>query len=52
MSIKELFLKRKNIEGEITLRGGVRTFRSNRFIALNDGSTIENIQLVVDFENT
>lgn len=41
MSIKELFLKGKNIEGEITLRGWVRTFRSNRFIALNDGSTIE-----------
>ena len=52
MSIKELFLKGKNIEGEITLRGWVRTFRSNRFIALNDGSTIENIQVVVDFENT
>ena len=52
MSIKELFLKGKNIEGEITLRGWVRTFRSNRFIALNDGSTIENIQIVVDFENT
>ena len=52
MSIKELFLKGKNIEGEITLRGWVRTFRSNRFIAVNDGSTIENIQVVVNFENT
>ena len=52
MSIKELFLKGKNIEGEITLRGWVRTFRSNRFIAVNDGSTIENIQVGVDFENT
>ena len=52
LSIKELFLKGKNIEGEITLRGWVRTFRSNRFIAVNDGSTIENIQVVVDFENT
>jgi asparaginyl-tRNA synthetase len=28
----------------------VKTFRSNRFIALNDGSTINNIQCVVDFE--
>ena len=36
----------------IVLRGWVRTFRANRFIALNDGSTIENIQCVVDFENT
>jgi aspartyl/asparaginyl-tRNA synthetase len=30
----------------------VRTFRNNQFIALNDGSTINNIQCVVDFENT
>jgi asparaginyl-tRNA synthetase len=30
----------------------VRTFRSNRFIAVNDGSTIKNIQCVIDFENT
>ncbi len=35
---------------EITLNGWVRTFRANRFIALNDGSTINNIQCVVDFE--
>ena len=37
---------------EITIKGWVRTFRANRFIALNDGSTINNIQCVVDFENT
>ena len=37
---------------EVTLKGWVRTFRANRFIALNDGSTINNIQCVVDFENT
>jgi len=36
---------------EITVRGWVRSFRSNRFIALNDGSTINNLQCVVDFEN-
>lgn len=35
---------------EVVVKGWVRTFRSNRFIALNDGSTIENIQCVVDFE--
>lgn len=34
----------------ISLSGWVRTFRSNRFIAINDGSTIHNIQCVVDFE--
>lgn len=36
---------------EVTARGWVRAFRSNRFIALNDGSTIHNIQCVVDFES-
>jgi len=37
---------------DIEIKGWVRTFRANRFIALNDGSTINNIQCVVDFENT
>lgn len=37
---------------EIAVKGWVRTFRNNQFIALNDGSTIHNIQCVVDFENT
>ena len=36
---------------EVIVNGWVKTFRSNRFIALNDGSTINNIQCVVDFEN-
>lgn len=34
---------------EIVVKGWVRSFRSNRFIALNDGSTIHNLQCVVDF---
>ncbi|MHB8259468.1 MAG: asparagine--tRNA ligase [Bacteroidia bacterium] len=34
------------------VKGWVRTFRNNQFIALNDGSTIHNLQLVVDFSNT
>ncbi|ASV29525.1 asparagine--tRNA ligase [Maribacter cobaltidurans] len=49
VSIKEL-LTGKQLLQEITVNGWVRTFRSNRFIALNDGSTINNIQCVVDFE--
>ena len=36
---------------EIIIKGWVRAFRSNRFIALNDGSTIKNLQCVVNFEN-
>jgi len=35
---------------EITAKGWVRTFRNNQFIALNDGSTINNIQCVVDLD--
>lgn len=37
---------------EITVKGWVRTFRNNQFIALNDGSTNNNLQVVVDFNNT
>ncbi|MDA0178248.1 asparagine--tRNA ligase [Mesoflavibacter profundi] len=44
-------LKETNFK-EVHIKGWVRTFRANRFIALNDGSTINNIQCVVDFENT
>ncbi|MCY2685699.1 asparagine--tRNA ligase [Salinimicrobium sp. TH3] len=35
---------------EVEVNGWVRSFRSNRFIALNDGSTINNLQCVVDYE--
>lgn len=35
----------------VCAQGWVRTFRSNQFIAINDGSTIQNIQAVVDFNN-
>ncbi len=37
---------------EVQINGWVRTFRAKRFIAINDGSTINNIQCVVDFDNT
>jgi len=44
-------LKRADYGSEINVRGWVRTRRGNKnvgFIALNDGSTIHNIQVVVD----
>lgn len=44
-------LSEKQTQIDIEVNGWVRTFRANRFIALNDGSTINNIQCVVDFEN-
>ncbi|MBX7262784.1 MAG: asparagine--tRNA ligase, partial [Chitinophagaceae bacterium] len=33
---------------EVTVMGWVRTFRNNQFIALNDGSTNQNIQIVAE----
>lgn len=33
---------------EITVKGWVRSFRNDRFIALNDGSTINNLQCVIE----
>ncbi len=44
-------LKRTDFGQEINVRGWVRSRRGNKnvsFIALNDGSTIKNIQIVVD----
>ena len=51
-NVAELLKSEGLLLQEVTLKGWVRTFRSNRFIALNDGSTINNIQCVIDFENT
>ncbi|HRE75307.1 MAG TPA: asparagine--tRNA ligase [Flavobacteriales bacterium] len=36
----------------ITIKGWVRTFRNNQFLSVNDGSTLNNLQAVIDFENT
>ncbi|MFD1553752.1 asparagine--tRNA ligase [Putridiphycobacter roseus] len=45
-------LKEEKIGEKILIKGWVKAFRSNRFIQVNDGSTINNIQAVLDFENT
>jgi asparaginyl-tRNA synthetase len=44
-------LKTPPLNAEVTVAGWVRAFRSNRFIALYDGSTAKTLQVVVDFEN-
>ena len=49
-SIKDLLLSTSTMSN-ITINGWVRTFRANRFIALNDGSSISSVQCVLDFEN-
>ncbi len=47
--IKSVF-ESKNIGDNISINGWVKTFRSNRFIALNDGSCLEDIQCVINFK--
>ena len=49
MEIKQIIAK-EPIGEKVEIKGWVRTFRSNRFIAMNDGSTVKNLQVVVDFE--
>ena len=49
--IKEL-LNATTYGTDVVVKGWVRTFRNNQFIAINDGSTINNIQAVVDYQNT
>src|SRR5690349_18717816 len=44
--IKDL-LKTDPAGQQVTVMGWVRTFRNNQFIALNDGSTNNNIQIVI-----
>lgn len=48
--IKEVILN-GNPGDTHTVMGWVRTFRNNQFIALNDGSCLDTLQVVVDYEN-
>lgn len=45
-------LEGEGLDREIIVKGWVRHFRNNQFIALNDGSTMQNLQVVLHFENT
>src|ERR1700754_2149335 len=47
VKVKEL-LATKPENQEVIVMGWVRTFRKNQFIALNDGSTNNNIQIVIE----
>jgi asparaginyl-tRNA synthetase len=51
IKIKELLATTPENQS-VTVQGWVRTFRNNQFVAINDGSTIQNIQAVVDFNTT
>jgi asparaginyl-tRNA synthetase len=50
IKIKEL-LAQEPTEQEVTVMGWVRTFRNNQFVALNDGSTNNNLQVVLTLGN-
>lgn len=50
IKIKTL-LDGSRIGENLTVKGWVRTFRNNQFIALNDGSTNNNLQVVVELNS-
>ena len=41
-------LKSEGSNYEVTVKGWIRTFRNDRFIALSDGSTLNTLQIVVN----
>lgn len=47
--IKEILLAEPSGQ-EVVVKGWVRSFRNNQFIALNDGSCMSNLQIVIDLE--
>lgn len=49
--VKDLLASEKTM-ADVNVKGWVRTFRNSQFLALNDGSCLNNIQCVIDFENT
>jgi len=51
MNIREL-LNSNAFGKEVTVKGWIKTFRNNQFLAVNDGSCLSNLQIVVDFEQT
>ena len=45
--IKDI-LRNNTTDYEVVVKGWVRSFRNNQFIALNDGSCMNNVQVVID----
>lgn len=50
-TIKEVLEEESLLLQEVEIAGWVRSFRSNRFVIINDGSTTRNLQVVIDPEN-
>jgi len=50
ITIKDLLCDSAKYAGlTITVKGWIRAFRSNRFLQINDGSTLGNLQAIIDF---
>jgi len=45
--VKDILLSERT-DYQVTVKGWVRGFRNNQFIALNDGSCMDNLQIVID----
>ncbi|SFN89269.1 asparaginyl-tRNA synthetase [Chitinophaga sp. YR627] len=50
VKVKQILLDEKT-DYNVVVKGWIRSFRNNQFIALNDGSTNNNIQVVIDQES-
>lgn len=49
--INKLLIKYKNYIGKkIKIYGWIRSFRSNQFLHINDGSTLLNIQIIINYQ--
>jgi asparaginyl-tRNA synthetase len=49
IKIKEL-LQTEEVDRQVTVKGWVRSFRNNQFIAVNDGSSMSNLQVVISLD--
>jgi asparaginyl-tRNA synthetase len=47
VKVKQI-LSEDKVDYDVTVKGWIRSFRNNQFIALNDGSTNNNLQIVID----
>lgn len=47
VKVKQI-LSDDKVDYDVTVKGWIRSFRNNQFIALNDGSTNNNLQIVID----
>jgi asparaginyl-tRNA synthetase len=45
--VKDILLS-EHTDYQVTIKGWVRSFRNNQFIALNDGSCLDNLQVVIE----